>query len=388
MDGIDGGELVRRLLEIPVVREINNLLRNATKPVDRKLAQQVSQAVAGSGIHSAKFTAADLEEFQQACRIAELAVVGQSGLGPVRGVQQVRLVTRTQWTELNLEALNPLLERLAARLSPSASPAAGLSVRPILDAVGPLVMGAQFGATIGYLSHKALGTWDFGLPAHQPAMRSAKGRSGRLLFNYPNIVEVEKELEVDPRQFRMWLALHEVAHELLFQAVGWAGPYLNGLIEAYIDAAQMDTSELVTKVQSLSDPGELACLLQKPEELLPMLRSPLQQTVAESIECFLSLTEGYSNWILRRGGLSLVNDFDKIREGMSRRLAERSSPERMLEKLFGLDLTNRNRRAGERFVEVIATSGRMDVLWRKVENLPSLEELSQPERWISRVGVV
>lgn len=247
-------------------------------------------------------------------------------------------------------------------------------------------MGAQFGLTFGYLSHRALGTWDFGLPLE--ATRSPTGQTGRLDFNFSNIVEVEKELEIDPRQFRMWLALHEVTHELLYQAVGWAGPYFNGLVETYIDAAEVDASELATKVQSLSDPQELIALLQRPEDLLPMLRSPVQESVAEKIECFLSLTEGYSNWILHRGGLSLVESFDQIREGMSRRMAERSSPERMLQKLFGLDLSNRNRRAGERFISAISEASRMDLLWKRVENLPALDELSQPERWISRVGVV
>lgn len=92
MDGIDNSELMRRLLEIPVIREINSVLRHATKPVDWKLAEQVSQAVAGSGLQLAKSTRSDLEEFHQACRIAELAVVGQSGLGPVRGITNVRLL--------------------------------------------------------------------------------------------------------------------------------------------------------------------------------------------------------------------------------------------------------------------------------------------------------
>lgn len=385
MEGINNSELVRRLLEIPVIREINNVLRNTTRPVDWKLAGQISQAVAGSGIQSVRPTKADVEEFAQDCRIAELAVVGQSGLGPVRGITDVRLLTRPQWTELNVNALKPLVERLASRLSASASPDTPSPVQPVMDAIGPLVMGAQFGLTFGYLSHKALGTWDFGLP--REATRSVKGQVGQLNFNFSNIVRLEEELEIDPRQFRMWLALHDVTHELLFQAVGWAGPYFNSLVENYIDAAQVDASELVAKVQSFSDPQQLASLLQRPEDLLPLLRSPIQQSVAEKIECFLSLTEGYSDWILKRGGLSLVQSFDRIREGMSRRTAERSSPERMLEKLFGLDLSNRNRRAGERFVGAIAGAGRLEVLWTKVENLPSVEELSQPERWISRVGV-
>lgn len=379
MDGIDDAELVRRLLEIPVFREIHNVLRNSTKPVDWRLAEQISEAISGAGLHSPRPAGPELEEFQQACRIAELAVVGYSGLGPVRGVTHVRLLWRSQWAQLNLDALKPMTERLASRLSQgSVSPGQAAPVRSVLDAVVPLVMGAQFGLIFGYLSHKALGLWDFCLP---------RGQAGRLYFNYPNIVEVEEELQVDPRQFRMWLAIHEVSHELHFQAIGWTRPYLTGLVEQYIDAAELDSSELATKLQTLTDPQELAFIMQRPEDLLPMLRTPVQSLIAEKIECFLGLVEGYSDWITRRAGLSLVDQFGKIREGMSRRMAERSSPERMLEKLFGIELSLQTRRASERFIAAIAEAGRIDVLWAKVENLPSIEELSQPERWISRVGV-
>ncbi|MGQ0679561.1 MAG: zinc-dependent metalloprotease [Actinomycetota bacterium] len=382
MEGIDTGEVVRRLLDIPVVRELSNLLHNATRPVDWGLAGQVCRAVAGAGTSSAKVGRRDQDELETACRIAELAVLGQSGLGPVRGVSQVRVVNRTEWAEQTLLAVKPMVERLAGRLASSALPEQELSpVRPVLDSVAPLVMGAQFGMTFGFLAHRALGVWDFGLP------RDPTKGAGRLLFNFPNIVQLEQELQVDAKQFRMWLVLHEVTHELLFQAVDWAGPYFNGLIESYIDSARIDPTELASKFGSLTDPQALASTLQRPEDLLPMLRNGAQETVAEKIECFLSLTEGYSSWIQRRGGMSLIDTFEQIREGMSRRSAERSSPERMLEKLFGLDLSNRNRRLGEKFVGTVAGAALFEVLWRKPENLPSIEELSRPELWISRVEV-
>jgi putative hydrolase len=379
MEGIDNSELVRGLLKIPVFREIYNLLHSSTKPVDWKLAEQISDAVAGAGLRTARPGAADLEELHQACRIAELAVVGSSGLGPVRGITDVRLLWRQQWAQFNLDAMRPLSERLASRLSGSSVAAQPFApARPVVDSVGPLVLGAQFGLVFGYLAHKALTLWDFCLPRNQP---------GRLYFNYPNIVEVESELQVGSREFRMWLAISEVAHELAFQSIVWTRPYLTRLVEQYVDLAELDASELAAKVQTLTDPQELLPLLQHPEDLLPMLRTSAQEVTAEKIECFLGLVEGYCDWICRKAGLSLVGEFEKIREGMRRRAAERSSAERMLEKLFGVDLSLQTRRSSERFIAAIADAGLIDVLWSKVENLPTIDELAQPERWISRVGV-
>ncbi len=378
MEGIDNGELVRRLLQIPILRELNSLLRSATRPVDWKLAEQISDAVASSATRSHKASPADVDELQTDCRIAELAVVGNSGLGPVQGISHVQLLGRAQWAQLNLDTLKPLTERLASRLSSGGGLAQAVPVRSLIEAVGPLLMGAQFGMVFGYLSHKALGLWDLCLPRSQ---------SGRLYFNFSNIVEVERELDVDPKQFRMWLAVHEVSSELHFQAVQWTRPYLQGLIEQYVDAAELDSSELASKLRNISDPEELGSILQRPEDLLPMLRTPAQAVIAEKIECFLGLNEAYTGLVTRRACMALVEQFDKIREGISRRSAERSSPERMLEKLFGVDLSLRTLRTSERFVAALEEAGLLGVLWQKPQNLPSIEELAQPERWISRVGV-
>lgn len=380
MEGIDNAELSRRLLEIPLFREINNALRGQAGPVDWKIAGQITEAVAASGVRSGKPSAGEIDEFQQACRIAELAVVGHSGLGPVQGVTDVRLLWRTQWAQINLDALKPLFERLAGKLAGSAASGLGfgpIPAAPVLGAIGPFLMGAQIGLVIGYLSHRSLGIWELCLPRTRP---------GKLYFNYPNVLEVESDLQVEAREFRMWLALHEVSHELHFQSVSWMKPYLLRLIEQYMDAAEIDSSQLASRLGNLNDPAELGTLLQRPEDLFPLLRSPAQEALVERIMCFTSAVEGYSDWLVRKAGLGLTDAFDKIAEGMTRRRAERSSPERMMEKMFGLDLGNEQQRRGHRFVGAIAAAGELDRLWQKPENLPDLGELAQPGKWLSRVG--
>lgn len=378
MDGIDNSELTRRLLEIPLFRELNNALRGQPGPVDWRIAGQIAEAVAASGLKSSKPSGGEIDELHQACRVAELAVIGHSGLGPVKGVTDVRLLWRTQWAQVNLDALKPLSERLAAKLTGNASAGLGIGpVAPLIGAVSPFLMGSQMGLTVGFLSHKALGIWDLCLP---------RTGSGHLYFNYPNIVEVERELRVEPQQFRMWLSLREVAHEVLFQSVAWLRPHLTRLLEQYVDAAEIDSSQLASRLGNLNDPEELGTILQRPEDLFPLLRSPAQESLVERIQCVTSAAEGYSDWLVRKAGMGLTEAFDKIQEGMTRRRAERSSPERLFEKMFGLDLGNEQQRRGQRFVTTIAAAGEVDHLWEKPENLPDLGELAQPHRWLSRVG--
>ena len=380
MEGIDNAELVRRLLEIPFLRDSQRAAqcdpagRLETRGTDLRGCGRFRPAQPQNG------SAAELEEFQQACRIAELAVVGNSGLGPVQGVTHVRLLWRSQWAQLNLDALKPMTERLASRLTHASggAPDQQAPVRTVLDAVGPLVMGAQFGLVFGYLSHKALGLWDLCLP---------RGQSGRLYFNYPNIVEVEEELGVDPKQFRMWLAIHEVSHELHFQAVRWTRPYLTGLIEQYIDAAELDSSELATKLQTSPTPrswlhhaasrgpaadAENARAVddRREDRVLPGPRRGLQRLVtrAPASGSDRPVRQDPGGHEPPHGGTLLA------RADAGEAVWHRAEPPDAAQ-------------GSERFIAAIAEAGRIDVLWKKLENLPSIEELAQPERWISRVGV-
>ena len=49
---------------------------------------------------------------------------------------------------------------------------------------------------------------------------------GRLLLVAPNVVHVERELEVDPTDFRLWVCLHEETHRVQFTAVPWMRDHL------------------------------------------------------------------------------------------------------------------------------------------------------------------
>ena len=42
----------------------------------------------------------------------------------------------------------------------------------------------------------------------------------------PNVVHVERELGVDPRDFRLWVCLHEETHRVQFTAVPWLRDHL------------------------------------------------------------------------------------------------------------------------------------------------------------------
>ena len=94
--------------------------------------------------------------------------------------------------------------RWSSRLSGDKQPGA------FTDAVGSRLTGVQAGTVLAYLSGRVLGQYEV-----------FSADPGQLLLVAPNIVEVERKLGADPRDFRLWVCLHEVTHRTQFTAVPW-----------------------------------------------------------------------------------------------------------------------------------------------------------------------
>ena len=65
------------------------------------------------------------------------------------------------------------------------------------------------------------------------------GTGGRLLLVAPNIVDAERKLGVDPSDFRLWVCLHEVTHQLQFTAVPWLRGHLEAQIAEFVEATDL-----------------------------------------------------------------------------------------------------------------------------------------------------
>src|SRR5690606_2333637 len=98
------------------------------------------------------------------------------------------------------------------------------------SAIGSRVTALEAGAVLGYLSGRVLGQFDpfwndapeatgnhaNGNGSNGNSSNGTGGSAGRLLLVAPNVVHVERELEVDARDFRLWVCLHEETHRVQF----------------------------------------------------------------------------------------------------------------------------------------------------------------------------
>ncbi len=109
------------------------------------------------------------------------------------------------------------------------------------------ITGAQTGAVLAFVASGILGQYDPFAAAEQ----------GCLLLVYPNVIAVERQLRVEPSDFRLWVCLHEVTHRVQFTANRWLSGYMSeslGLLtqESGEDLAQV-ASRLADFVRSRGD---------------------------------------------------------------------------------------------------------------------------------------
>jgi coenzyme F420 biosynthesis associated uncharacterized protein len=142
----------------------------------------------------------------------------------------VRVVDRKDWATVNINGLRQVINPLVTKLTGDRDPGAFVS------AVGSRVTGVQAGTVLAYLSGKVLGQYEV-----------FSSDPGTLLLVAPNIVEVERKLDVAPRDFRLWVALHEVTHRTQFTAVPWLRGHFLGEVRAFVDAAQSPGEQLAER---------------------------------------------------------------------------------------------------------------------------------------------
>ena len=126
------------------------------------------------------------------------------------GSAPVLVVDRAGWSQANIGSMRALMDPVVAKIQTSVSAKMTTPPSPSVAAFGGKVAGAEVGALLAFMAGKVLGQYDL-----------APEGSPRLLLVAPNIVAAEREMDVDPRDFRLWVAMHEETHRVQFTAVPW-----------------------------------------------------------------------------------------------------------------------------------------------------------------------
>ncbi len=337
-------------------------------PVNWKLADEVIKSVAGS---QQPIEPTIAEEYRELTLAAELLLADAAGLS-VPSAAQMHPVDRSTWAKENAQSFRYLVEPLAMKLSGSMGAAGPLA------SLAPAMLGMQAGSMVGFMSQRALGQFDVGLPALDHADR---------YLIVPNVEAFATEQGIDAHQVRMWATLREVAHHAIVEREWYRGAFLKA-VETFFSGLEFDPSGMTDMLGSMQDPSQLEGLLEGPEGVANLLGMKSDPVKLEKLQAMIAITEGFGDFVVARVAAGTLPDLNRLGEAAARRRAESHEGADLLQQLAGLDLQrHRARDAAEFATEVSQRWGdeALDTMWLQPVNLPTLNELTDPVGWAARV---
>src|ERR671919_2764583 len=341
--------------------------------VDWSLARQVARLAAGSGEPGpdpdVATVSAEMEEH----------VAAYTRLRPATPVPGAEVVSREEWASINLDTLSGLLDPVAERLEGRmefAGPLAG-----VLRAGASATLAAEAGLVMGYLSSRVIGQYEVSLLGGEAPPR--------LLFVAPNLRKAVRELDVDADAFHRWICAHELTHVFQFQGVPWLREHLSGLMREYLSTVDVRIDR--GSAGGLPSMPDLSKLVETFREggLAALVQSREQRGLIERAQATMAVVEGYSEHVMDEIARDTIPGHEKLRSAMDARRRSRSAPERILERLLGLDFKLRQYELGKTFCDAVADAAGMEGLnrvWDSPESLPTSAELEEPAAWLERLG--
>ncbi|WGW11003.1 zinc-dependent metalloprotease [Saxibacter everestensis] len=280
------------------------------------------------------------------------------------------VVDRQGWAKANVQSFRAMLDE---------SVTAALNSRKDDQKISTLSRrstAAELGGLLAFLGTRVLGQYDpFGAP------------EGRLLLVAPTVVAVGKSLNVDAHDFRLWVCLHEETHRVQFAAAPWLRDYLQGHINE-LGTGLLREQGIVERLNQM--------MRQVPEvfgptgskQALDLIQTPEQRRQVDKVTAVMSLLEGHADVVMDEVGPQVIPSVASIRRKFNERRHSSSGFDQLIKRLLGLEAKMRQYQEGARFVRaVLKEVGHegLNLVWESPDNLPELDEIAEPRRWLTRV---
>lgn len=348
----------------------------ARSPIGWDVARMVAVRVGGrEPLQDSYHWDALQPDFDELTAQAEELVTEATGLRSLAGPARARVVDRAGWVDASLAGFQRLLRPVLGRFDRLGSG----PFAPLTRAA----TGAQVGALLGFMSTRVLGQYDL------LVLEDERPEEQDLVYYVgPNVLALEKRYSFPPREFRLWLALHEVTHRMQFTGVPWLRSHYLGSVEDMLRMAEPSPRDLLDALKraaerSLSGHNPLA------EGGLPaLLATPEQRVALERTNALMSLLEGHGDITMDRAGAGDLPSAERFARVLRQRREDSNPLIKLLLQLVGLQAKLDQYAAGERFIEGVEAEGGPDLLarvWERPEHLPTKTEIEQPARWVARL---
>lgn len=343
----------------------------AARLADWDAALAIGRRVAGPGASvPASERARMREDFAELTPFAEDRITEFTSLDPSGFRSRAWVMARSEWIRANLNGLQRMLEPLAGRILAKGSGGGALRRK---------ALGAQAGALLGYVSRRVLGQYDAFLPPDD---------EGLLYFVGPNVAEVEQRFLLPPRDFRLWIAVHEVTHRVQFGSAPWLRDHIRGQVDRYLGTVSLESNDLGKQLRRAIDEARAGADVRGMGGLFLLLNDE-QREIVRHVQGVMSLLEGHASFVMNEVAKDHVKDLGRMRKALAERRRRAGGIERSFQRAIGFDKKIEQYDAGERFVREAVSRAGMDGfnrVWLAPEGLPTVEEIAEPSAWVARVA--
>src|SRR4051812_39633762 len=308
--------------------------------VDWDLAERVAVKVAGREPFAQSYHYDSLEpDFAELTARAEELVAETTGLRSLAGPARARVTDRAGWVRANIASfqrlLRPLIEKFEDKVTDGP-----------LSAFARKAAGAEMGAMLGWMSTRVLGQYDLLIIEEE-----APHEQDIVYYVGPNVLALEKLFAFPPREFRLWLALHEVTHRAQFTGVEWMRPHFLGLVEQTLDSVDPDPKRFVEALGRITDAVRSGENPLADGGLVALVASSDQRLVLDQVSGLMSLLEGHGDVTMDRAGAGLVPSADRFGRVLRQRRQNSNGVARLLPQLIGPQAKINQYEPGGRVIE-------------------------------------
>src|SRR4051794_39130451 len=338
-----------------------------TDAVDWGVAERVAARIGGREPFADSYHYDSLQpDFEELTAEAEELVAAETGLRSLVGPARARVTDRQGWVKANVASfqrlIRPVTERLASTPALASSPIAPFARR---------VAGTEVGALLGWMSTRVLGQYDLLL------VEDDRPEDQDIVYYVgPNVLSLEKRFAFPPREFRLWLALHEVTHRAQFTGIEWMRPHFLSLVEQSLNAIDPDPKRFIEALRRAVEQMRSGSNPLDDGGIVAMLAGTEQFAVLQQVQGLMSLLEGHGGITMGRAGGDRITGAERSSRVLRERRQQQGGGVRMLQKLIGLEAKLKQYERGERFIEAVEAEGGpelLELVWRGPEWLPTAE---------------
>lgn len=315
-------------------------------------------------------------------RLEELAPLVARHVDSLLGVSidaSVVAVNRSALTIAALTQWRPLMEPIiasSATIGESLDLGENQMMAQMAAALGPLFSGFQMGSVAGHFSERA---WSLA------ALPLPRVDAQRLLV-VNNLANFAQAWSLERDEVYVFALAQEFLASLVLTQPGTSDALRALLIDAVRESAKAQ-GDLLTRLQSMINPEDIAGLMENPESLLDGIEMPEESDATRAINAAASVLLAFFDAAAAQITEAVLGPRPALVEAYRRHRRSDARGEDAAAALFGISTQGEHHDHAAAFVTSLAKDHSLrvfDALLR-VDGLPSATELLDPHAWFERV---